>query len=63
MWENFEEGWKKEKKKSRNCQHLKGKLKIKEGECLSSLGRAKEVSIKERDNTRQKSIQKKYTKL
>ena len=42
---------------------LKGKLKIKEGECLSSLGRAKKASIKERDNKRQKSIQKKYIEL
>jgi hypothetical protein len=32
---------------------LKGKSKIKERECLSSLGRAKEISIKERQ---QKSI-------
>ena len=38
---------------------LKGKLKIKEGERLSSLGRAKEVSIKERDSEHQKSIPEK----
>jgi hypothetical protein len=33
--------------------------KIKEGERLSSLGKAKEVSIKERDSKRQKSIPEK----
>jgi hypothetical protein len=33
---------------------------IKEGECLSSLEKAKEVSIKERHNKCQKSIPKKY---
>jgi hypothetical protein len=32
---------------------LKGKSKIKEGERLSSLGRAKEISIKERHNKSQ----------
>jgi hypothetical protein len=32
---------------------LKGKSKIKERECLSSLGRAKEISIKERHNKSQ----------
>jgi hypothetical protein len=40
---------------------LKGKSKIKEGERLSSLGRAKEISIKERHNKNQ--YQKKKTKL
>jgi hypothetical protein len=35
---------------------LKGKSKNKEGERISSLGRAKEVSIKERDSKCQKSI-------
>jgi hypothetical protein len=40
---------------------LKGKSKIKEGERLSSLEKAKEVSIKKRHNIRQKiNTRKKY---
>jgi hypothetical protein len=43
---------------------IKGKSKIKEGERLSSLGRAKEVSIKKRHSICQKSIpRKKNTEL
>jgi len=42
---------------------LKGKSKIKEWECLSSLGNAKEVSIKERNNKCQKSTPRKNTEL
>ena len=42
---------------------LKGKSKIKEGECLSSLGKEKKVSIKERHNKCQKSTPRKNTEL
>jgi hypothetical protein len=42
---------------------LKDKSKIKEGERLSSLERAKEVSIKKRHSIRQKSIPEKNTEL
>jgi len=52
---------KKKKKKEWKLPTLKGKSKIKEGERLSSLERAKEVSIKKRHSIRQKSIpEKKY---
>jgi len=54
--------WRKKKKKREwKFPTLKGKSKIKEGERLSSLERAKEVSIKKRHSIRQKSIpEKKY---
>jgi Ni/Co efflux regulator RcnB len=42
-----------EKKKKLKLSSLKGKSKIKEGERLSSLWRAKEISIKERHNKSQ----------
>jgi hypothetical protein len=45
-------------KKNENC--LEGKSKIKEGECLPSLGRVKEVSINKRHNKCQKSMPEKY---
>jgi hypothetical protein len=56
MLENCEKGYvkailkKKEKKKERKLPTLKGRSKIKEGECLLSIGKTKEVSIKERHN-------------
>jgi len=53
--------WKMKKKGKLKLPSLKGKSKIKEGERLSSLGRAKEISIKERHNKSQ--YQKKKTKL
>jgi hypothetical protein len=40
-------------KKKLKLPSLKGKSKIKEGERLSSLGREKEISIKERHNKSQ----------
>jgi hypothetical protein len=43
----------KKKKKKLKLPSLKGKSKIKEGEHLSSLWRAKEISIKERHNKSQ----------
>ena len=43
----------KEKKRKLKLPSLKGKPKIKEGERLSSLGRAKEISIKEMHNKSQ----------
>ena len=42
-----------EKKRKLKLPSLKDKSKIKEGERLSSLGRAKEISIKERHNKSQ----------
>jgi len=50
---------KKNKKKEWKLATLKGKSTIKEGERLSSLERAKEVSIKKRHSISQKSIPKK----
>ena len=50
------------KKKKLKLPSLKDKSKIKGGECLSSLGRAKEISIKERHNKSQYQKEKK-TKL
>jgi len=56
MLENCEKGYvkailkKKGKKKERKLPTLKGRSKIKEGECLLSIGKTKEVSIKERHN-------------
>jgi hypothetical protein len=38
---------------------LKDKLKIKEGECLSSLGKTKEVSIKKRQQISKVDTKKK----
>jgi hypothetical protein len=46
----------KKKEKKRKLPTLKGRSKIKEGECLLSLGKTKKVSIKERHNKCQKSI-------
>ena len=51
---------KKKKKRKWKLPSLKYKSKIKEGECLSSLWRAKEISIEERHN---KSQYHKKTKL
>jgi len=52
------------KKREWKLPILKGKSKIKEGEHLSSLERAKEVSIKKRHSICQKSIaEKKNTEL
>jgi hypothetical protein len=55
--------WKKNKEKKKGKEWklptLKGKSKIKEGECLSSLERGKEVSIKKRHSIRQSSIPEK----
>jgi hypothetical protein len=59
MLENCEKGYvkailektkKKERKKERKLPTLKGRSKIKEGECLLSIEKTKEVSIKERYN-------------
>jgi len=50
---------KKKKKKEWKLATLKGKSTIKEGERLSSLERAKEVSIKKRHSISQKSIPEK----
>jgi len=50
---------KKNKKKEWKLATLKGKSTIKEGERLSSLERAKEVSIKKRHSISQKSIPEK----
>jgi hypothetical protein len=58
MLENFEKGYVKAIKKTWKLPTLKGKSKIKEGECLLNLGKTKEVSIKERHNKCQKSIKK-----
>jgi len=65
MWENFEEGYRKERKKEKEWKlpTLKGKSKIKEGKRLSSLEKEKEVSIKKRHTIRQKSIPEKNTEL
>jgi hypothetical protein len=49
---NREKGYVKAIKKK--LPPFKGKSKIKEGECLLSLGKTKEVSIKERHNKCQK---------
>ena len=51
---NREKGYVKAIKKK--LPPFKGKSKIKEGECLLSLGKTKEVSIKERHHKWQKSI-------
>jgi hypothetical protein len=59
MLENYEKGYVKAIIFFWKLSTLKGRLKIKEGECLSSLGKTKEVSIKKRHNKYQKSIQKK----
>jgi hypothetical protein len=45
---------KKKVKKSENCLHLKASQSGMEGECLSILRGAKEVSIEERHNKCQK---------
>ena len=50
-------------KKEWKLPTLKKKSKINKGECLSSLGKEKEVSINERYNKRQKSIQKKIYRV
>jgi hypothetical protein len=57
-YKNFKEGYEKAKKKriekkKLKLPSLKGKSKIKERERLSNLGRAKEISIKERHNKSQ----------
>ena len=48
----------KKKEKKRKLPTLKGRSKIKEGECLLSLGKTKEVSIKERH----KNVKSRYHK-
>jgi len=56
LWESKKKKKKKtekKKKKKLKLPSLKGKSKIKEGERLSSLGREKEISIKERHNKSQ----------
>jgi hypothetical protein len=63
MLENYEKGYVKathiyikKNREKRKLPTLKGRSKIKEGECLLSLGKTKKVSIKERHNKCQKSI-------
>jgi hypothetical protein len=53
MLKNYKKGYVKAIKKK--LPTLKGRSKIKEGECLLSLGKTKEVLIKERHNKCQKS--------
>ena len=54
-YKNFEEGYEKKNKNKNKLKlpSLKGNSKIKEIEHLSNLGRAKEISIKERHNKSQ----------
>ena len=52
LWESKKKK-KDQKKRKLKLPSLKDKSKIKEGERLSSLGRAKEISIKERHNKSQ----------
>jgi hypothetical protein len=57
MLENCEKGYVKATYiYKKNLPTLKGRSKIKEGECILSLGKTKKVSIKERHNKCQKSI-------
>ena len=56
MLENYEKGYVKathiykKNREKRKLPTLKGRSKIKEGECLLNLGKTKEVLIKERHN-------------
>ena len=63
MLENCEKGYVKAIKKNWKLPTLKDKLKIKEGECLSSLGKTKEVSIKKRQQISKVNKKKKNTEL
>ena len=56
--------WEKKEKKKRKLKlpSLKYKSKVKEGKHLSSLGRAKEISLKERHNKSQYQKKKKKDK-
>ena len=55
MLEKCEKGYVKAKKKKK-LPSLEGRSNIKERECQLSIGKTKEISIKERHNKCQKSI-------